>query len=203
MTATIVLATGNAHKLDELRRILAAHGLDVALRSAADFDGLPDVAETESTFAGNALLKARAVAAATGLPSVADDSGLCVDALNAMPGVLSARWAGRHGDDAANLALVLAQLSDTPDARRGACFRCAAAVALPDGTERVVEGSVDGAIVREPRGAGGFGYDPIFVPTGRSQTFAQIPAAQKDAMSHRGRALQQLAPVLRDLLAAD
>ncbi len=201
MATTVVLATRNAHKLDELRRILAAHGLDVDLRSVADFANAPEVPETESTFAGNALLKARAICAATGLPAVADDSGLCVDALNGMPGILSARWAGGHGDDAANLRLVLDQLSDTPDTRRGAAFVCAAAVVLPDGTERAVEGSVDGSIIREPRGDGGFGYDPIFVPTGYALTFAQIPAAEKDAMSHRGRALQQLAPVLRDLLA--
>jgi XTP/dITP diphosphohydrolase len=201
MATTVVLATRNAHKLDELRRILAAHGLDIDLRSVADFANAPEVPETESTFAGNALLKARAICAATGLPAVADDSGLCVDALNGMPGILSARWAGGHGDDAANLRLVLDQLSDTPDTRRGAAFVCAAAVVLPDGTERAVEGSVDGSIIRERRGDGGFGYDPIFVPTGYALTFAQIPAAEKDAMSHRGRALQQLAPVLRDLLA--
>jgi XTP/dITP diphosphohydrolase len=199
---SVVLATRNAHKLEELRRILAAHGLDIDLHSAADFPEVPDVAETESTFAGNALLKARAIAEATGLPAVADDSGLCVDALNGMPGILSARWAGRHGDDAANLRLVLDQLTDTPDARRGAAFVCAAAVVVPGDTERVVEGSVDGSIIREPRGDGGFGYDPIFVPNGMALTFAQIPAAEKDAMSHRGRALQQLAPVLRDLLAS-
>ena len=202
MATTVVLATRNAHKLDELRRILAAHGLDIDLRSVADFANAPEVPETESTFAGNALLNARAICAATGLPAVADDSGLCVDALNGMPGILSARWAGGHGDDAANLRLVLDQLSDTPDTRRGAAFVCAAAVVLPDGTERAVEGSVDGSIIREPRGDGGFGYDPIFVPTGYALTFAQIPAAEKDAMSHRGRALQQLAPVLRDILAA-
>ena len=201
VSRTVVLATRNPHKLDELRRILAAHGLDVDLRSVADFEDAPEVPETESTFAGNALLKARAIAAATGLPAVADDSGLCVDALNAMPGILSARWAGGHGDDAANLRLVLDQLADTPDSRRGAEFRCAAAVVLPDGTERVVEGSVDGMIIREARGDEGFGYDPIFVPAGHTLTFAQIPAAEKDVLSHRGRALQQLAPVLRDLLA--
>lgn len=200
VSRTVVLATRNPHKLDELRRILAAHGLDVDLRSVADFEDAPEVPETESTFAGNALLKARAIAAATGLPAVADDSGLCVDALNAMPGILSARWAGGHGDDAANLRLVLDQLADTPDSRRGAEFRCAAAVVLPDGTERVVEGSVDGMIIREARGDEGFGYDPIFVPVGTTRTFAQIPAAEKDVLSHRGRALQQLAPVLRDLL---
>lgn len=202
MRPTVVLATRNAHKVDELRRILAAHGLAVELRSAAEFADAPEVAETESTFAGNALLKARALAAATGLPAIADDSGLCVDALNAMPGILSARWAGGHGDDAANLRLVLDQLRDTPDSRRGAAFWCAAAVVLPDGTERVVEGSVEGTITRQARGAGGFGYDPIFVPAGLTRTFAQLPAAEKDALSHRGQALRALAPVLRDLISS-
>ena len=200
----VVLASRNAHKIEEMARILDDAGLHVEVVGIDAFDGVvdvPEVAETEATFEGNALLKARAVCAATGVPAVADDSGLCVDALNGMPGILSARWAGGHGDDAANLRLVLDQLSDTPDTRRGAAFVCAAAVVLPDGTERAVEGSVDGSIIREPRGDGGFGYDPIFVPTGYALTFAQIPAAEKDAMSHRGRALQQLAPVLRDLLA--
>lgn len=200
MTSIVVLATRNPHKLDELRRILQVHGVSVDLRSVADFDGIAEVVETESTFAGNALLKARAISSATGLPAVADDSGLCVDALNQMPGVLSARWAGGHGDDAANLRLVLDQLRDTPDHRRGAAFRCAAAVVLADGTERVVEGSVDGRLLREPRGHGGFGYDPIFVPTGLDRSFAEIPGPQKDAMSHRGQALERLAPILGELV---
>lgn len=200
MTPTVVLATRNAHKLAELQRILTAHEVAITLRSVADFDGVPEVPETESTFAGNALLKARAIVAATGLPAIADDSGLCVDALNQMPGVLSARWAGGHGDDAANLRLVLDQLRDVPDHRRGAAFRCAAALVLVDGTERVVEGSVDGTLLHEPRGEGGFGYDPIFVPTGLDRSFAQVPAEQKDAMSHRGQALERLVPVLADLL---
>jgi len=196
----IVLATRNRKKLDELHRILSAEGLDLEILSLDAFPNAPEVPETESTFAGNALLKARAIAQATGMPAVADDSGLCVDALNGMPGVLSARWAGGHGDDAANLDLVLAQIEDVPDQRRGAAFMCAAAVALPDGTERVVEGSVEGTLLRDRRGENGFGYDPIFVPLGHAITTAQMSAGEKDAISHRGRALRSLAPVLADLL---
>ena len=201
MTTRVVLATRNAGKLAEMERLLAAAGLDIELVGTDAFPDLPEVAETESTFAGNALLKARATCAFTGLAAVADDSGLCVDALNGMPGILSARWAGQHGDDAANLRLVLAQLADVPDRRRGGAFRCAAAVALPDGTERFVEGMVEGAIIREPRGTGGFGYDPIFVPLGMHETFAELPAERKDAMSHRGQAMAALVPVLAELRA--
>jgi XTP/dITP diphosphohydrolase len=198
---SIVLATRNKHKLAELHRILDGAGLDVELLGADAFPDLPDIPETESTFAANALLKAGEIARITGLPAVADDSGLCVDALNGMPGILSARWSGRHGDDVANLDLVLGQLSDTPDRRRGAAFHCAAAIALPDGTQRVVEGTIEGTIIREPRGSGGFGYDPIFVPIGRTATLAEIPAEEKDAISHRGRALEALAPLIAELLA--
>jgi XTP/dITP diphosphohydrolase len=207
VTQRIVLATRNAGKVAELRRILDAAGLDVELVGAEAFAALPDVAETGTTFAANALLKARAVAAYTGLPSIADDSGLCVDALNGMPGILSARWAGRHGDDAANLDLLLAQLSDTPDERRGAHFFCAAAVAMPPGHHgqpgecRVVEGQIDGSLIRERRGAGGFGYDPIFEPYGSARTTAEMDAAEKDAISHRGQAFRALVPVLEGLLA--
>jgi len=197
----VVLATRNPHKLEELHRILAAAGLDIDLVSAAEFPDLPDIPETEPTFAGNALLKAREVARMTGLPSIADDSGLCIDALNGMPGVLSARWSGGHGNDAANLSLVLAQMSDVDDSRRGGAFLCAAAIALPDGTERVVEGTVEGVIIREARGTGGFGYDPIFVPVSGDRTLAEIPSAEKDAISHRGKALEALAPVVAELLA--
>ncbi len=196
----VVLATKNRHKLEELHRILDAAGLDVELLGADAFPDLPDVAETESSFAGNALLKAREIARVTGLPAIADDSGLAVDALNGMPGIFSARWAGRHGDDAANLALLLGQLTDVPDRRRGAAFHCAAAIALPDGTERVVEGTIEGTIIREPRGTNGFGYDPVFVPLGYQVTTAEMPSQEKDAISHRGRALQALAPVVRELL---
>lgn len=196
----IVLATRNAHKVAELRRILVDAGLDLELLGMDAFPEVADVAETEQTFAGNALLKARAVAAATGLAAVADDSGLAVDELSGMPGVLSARWAGRHGDDSANLQLVLAQLGDVPDARLGAQFVCAAALALPDGRERVVEGRLDGSLVRAPRGSNGFGYDPIFVPEGETRTTAELTPQEKDAISHRGRAFRALVPVIAELL---
>ena len=194
-SSRVVLATRNEHKIRELARILTPYG--ISLESPSD---LPDVAETEPTFAANALLKARAVASATGLVAVADDSGLEVDALNGMPGVLSARWAGRHGDDRANLSLVLAQITDVPDERRTAAFVCAAAAVAPSGAEVLVEGRVEGTLLRSPRGEGGFGYDPIFVPTGESRTTAEMTAAEKDAISHRGKALRALAPRLTELL---
>jgi XTP/dITP diphosphohydrolase len=194
----VVLATRNRHKVEELRRILAP--LEVELVSLADFPEVPDVPETGATFADNAMLKARAAAAATGLVAIADDSGLAVDALNGMPGVLSARWSGRHGDDPANLDLVLAQVADVPDERRGAAFVCAAAVASPAGAEVVVEGRLDGALTRAPRGAGGFGYDPIFVPLGDTRTTAEMSPEEKDAVSHRGRAFRALGERLHDLL---
>ena len=196
----LVLATRNAHKVDELRRILGAAGLAVELVGMDAFPEVPDVAETGTTFAENALLKAHAVAAATGLPAVADDSGLCVDVLGGSPGVFSARWSGRHGDDAANLALLLAQVSDVPDDRRGAHFACAAALALPGGVERVVEGRLTGVLVREPRGTNGFGYDPVFVPDGETRTTAQMEPEEKDAVSHRGRAFRGLVPHVAELL---
>jgi len=197
--ARLVLATRNAHKLTELRRILAAAGGPVSPASLAgldEFPGAPDVPETGLTFADNALLKARALAAFTGLPSIADDSGLCVDVLNGMPGIFSARWSGRHGDDAANLALVLAQLSDITDPHRGAHFACAAALAVPDGREHVVEGRLDGTLAGSPRGTGGFGYDPIFLPEGADLTTAEMTPDAKDAISHRGRAFRALVPVI-------
>jgi XTP/dITP diphosphohydrolase len=197
---TLVLATRNPHKVRELRRILSHAGIDVDLVGMEAFPDVADVAETGATFAENALLKARAVAAATGVAAVADDSGLCVDALGGMPGVLSARWAGRHGDDKANLGLVLAQLSDVPDDRRTAHFVCAAALALPSGASRVAEGRLDGVLARAPRGANGFGYDPIFVPDGSRRTTAEMSPAEKDAISHRGRAFRALAPAIAELL---
>ncbi len=200
MTARLVLATRNPHKVDELRRILGDAGLAVQLVGMDAFPDVPDVAETGTTFAENALLKAHAVAAATGLASVADDSGLCVDVLGGAPGVFSARWSGRHGDDEANLDLLLAQLRDVPDDRRGAHFACAAALALPAGVERVVEGRLTGSIVRARRGSNGFGYDPVFVPDGESLTTAELEAEEKDAISHRGRAFRGLVPHVRDLL---
>jgi len=195
--ARLVLATANQSKLTELARILADEHADVALASLSEFPGAPDVAETGATFAENALLKARAVADFTGLPTVADDSGLCVDALNGMPGVLSARWSGRHGDDAANLHLVLAQVAEVPDERLGARFACAAALVMPGAAEYVREGVVTGRLIREPRGSNGFGYDPIFVPDGYDITTAEMDAADKDKISHRGRALHALAPEIR------
>ena len=191
MTVRAVLATRNAHKVEEVARILRAEGVEISLIPLPE--DAPDVAETESTFAGNALLKARSAAAATGLPAIADDSGLCVDALHGMPGVLSARWSGVHGDDAANLALVLAQMSEVPDSRRGAQFVCAAAWVVPGGDEHVVEGVLEGRLAREARGEHGFGYDPIFVPDGYALTTAQLRPHEKDAISHRGQAMRALA----------
>jgi len=192
----VVLATRNEAKLRELARIL---GDRVRLAGLDDFRGAPDVPETGATFEANALLKARVIAACTGLPAVADDSGLCVDALNGMPGVLSARWAGQHGDDKANLDLLLAQVADVPDARLGARFVCAAALVVPaDGIPRewVVTGQVDGRLIRAPRGTGGFGYDPIFQPDGFGVTTAEMTPDAKDAISHRGRAFRALAPFI-------
>jgi XTP/dITP diphosphohydrolase len=198
----IVLATRNRHKVEEVRRILAEAGLDAELISLDGLDGIPEVAETGVTFSENAVLKARAVAPAVRLPTIAEDSGLCVDALNGMPGVLSARWAGQHGDDEANLRLVLAQTAEVPDDRRGAHFVCAAALVLPSGEERVVVGRLDGNLAREPRGTGGFGYDPIFIPVDEARTTAEMSPAEKDAISHRGRALRALAPTVSLLLGA-
>jgi XTP/dITP diphosphohydrolase len=197
----VVLATRNRHKIEEIRRILAETGVEgIELVSLADDPDVPDVEETGLTFVDNAVLKATTVATATRLPAVADDSGLSVDALGGMPGVLSARWAGRHGDDAANLALVLDQLADVPDDRRTARFVCAAALAVPDGAVTVEKGLVSGRLIREPRGTNGFGYDPIFVPDGDTRTTAELPSAEKDAISHRGRAFRALAPHLRKLI---
>jgi XTP/dITP diphosphohydrolase len=189
----VVLATRNEGKLRELARILDAA---VSLAGLDEFPGAPDVAETGATFEANALLKAHATARFTGLPAVADDSGLCVDALNGMPGIFSARWSGRHGDDNANLDLLLAQISDVPDDRRGAAFVCAAALARPDGSEQVVLGQVSGQLLRARRGTGGFGYDPIFVPDGFAVTTAEMTAEEKDAISHRGKAFRALAPFI-------
>lgn len=193
----LVLATRNQGKIDELRRILAdlvtTKDEPIELLGTDEF-GLDDVEETGDSFASNALIKARAVAEATGLPAIADDSGLCVDALNGMPGIYSARWSGKHGDDRANLELLLAQLSHVPIDRRGAHFACAAALVVPGRLEVVEEGRIYGTIISAPRGSGGFGYDPIFVPTGLTQTMAEISADEKDAISHRGLAFRALAP---------
>ncbi len=200
MTARLVLASLNQHKITELARILARGQVGVDLVGLGEFPGAPDVAETGATFAENALLKAEAAAGFTGLPSVADDSGFCVDALNGMPGVLSARWSGKHGDDEANLQLLLGQLADVPDERRGAHFVCAAALWLPSGRQHVSEGTVHGRVTRLPRGENGFGYDPVFVPDRSELTTAEMTAEAKDAISHRGRALRALAPVIAALL---
>jgi len=209
----LVLATRNTHKIAELSRILAAAGAGVTLIGLESFHDAPEVAETGLTFADNALLKARAIAAHTGLPAVADDSGLCVDALHGMPGVFSARWSGKHGDDQANLDLVLGQVCDVSE--RGAQFVCVAALALPgarpgalpgalpgaadDGGARrewTMTGVLAGSLTRAPRGSNGFGYDPIFLPDGASRTTAEMTPDEKDAISHRGRAFRALAPVV-------
>ncbi|GAA3686709.1 RdgB/HAM1 family non-canonical purine NTP pyrophosphatase [Nonomuraea antimicrobica] len=194
----IVLATRNAGKIAELRRILA--GFEIV--GLEEFPSIGEVAETGVTFEENALLKAHAVAQGSGLPAVADDSGLCVDVLNGMPGVFSARWAGRHGDDRANLDLLLAQISDVQEDRLTAHFACAAALALPSGESRVSHGTLPGRLVRVPRGSNGFGYDPILVPDGERRTAAELAPEEKDAISHRGRAFRALAPVVREILGS-
>ncbi|MFF0412273.1 RdgB/HAM1 family non-canonical purine NTP pyrophosphatase [Kitasatospora sp. NPDC004745] len=200
MSTRLILATRNQHKVAELRAILGEAGLDVELVGADAYPEIPDVPETGVTFAENALLKAHALARATGLPAVADDSGLCVDVLNGAPGIFSARWAGKHGDDRANLDLLLAQLSDIAEPHRGAHFFCAAALALPDGTERVVEGRLLGTLRTAPSGDGGFGYDPVLQPLGETRTCAELTPAEKNAISHRGHAFRALAPVVKDLV---
>lgn len=204
----LVLATRNAGKLRELRELLRGQvpGLDVDTQVIdAAAAGAPDVAETGVTFAENSLLKARAVAEATGLVAIADDSGLAVDVLGGAPGIFSARWAGRHGDDAANLRLLLDQLSDVPDEHRGAAFVCAAALAVPAaaGTAReVVEyGQLEGCLLREPRGNGGFGYDPILLPSGLDRSCAELSQEEKNAISHRGKAFRALLPAIVDALS--
>ncbi|MFE6457021.1 RdgB/HAM1 family non-canonical purine NTP pyrophosphatase [Streptomyces cinereoruber] len=196
----LILATRNAGKITELHAILADAGLDLELVGADAYPEVPDVKETGVTFAENALLKAHALARATGLPAVADDSGLCVDVLNGAPGIFSARWSGTHGNDRVNLDLLLAQLSDIADEHRGAHFACAAALALPDGTERVVEGTMPGTLRHTPTGTNGFGYDPILQPEGYDITCAELTPAQKNAISHRGKAFRALVPVVRELL---
>ncbi|MHC5261334.1 RdgB/HAM1 family non-canonical purine NTP pyrophosphatase [Streptomyces sp. UC4497] len=197
----LILATRNNGKIVELRSILADAGLPHELVGADAYPEVPDVRETGVTFAENALLKAHALARATGLPAVADDSGLCVDVLGGAPGIFSARWAGKHGDDKANLDLLLAQLGDIDeDVHRGAHFACAAALALPDGTERVVEGRLRGVLRHAPAGSGGFGYDPILQVEGDTRTCAELTSDEKNAISHRGKAFRALVPAVRDLL---
>ncbi|GAA2957993.1 RdgB/HAM1 family non-canonical purine NTP pyrophosphatase [Streptomyces enissocaesilis] len=196
----LILATRNAGKITELHAILADAGLTHDLVGADAYPEIPDVKETGVTFAENALLKAHAMARATGLPAVADDSGLAVDVMGGAPGIFSARWSGTHGDDEANLNLLLAQLADIDHPHRAAHFACAAALALPDGTERVVEGRLTGTLRRTPAGTNGFGYDPILQPDGHDVTCAELTPAEKNAISHRGKAFRALAPVVRELL---
>jgi XTP/dITP diphosphohydrolase len=198
----LLLATRNAGKLAELQRLLQTAVPGVEVVGLRDVEEYPEAPETGATFAENALLKAREAVRYTGLPAVADDSGLTVDALNGMPGVLSARWSGRHGDDDANTALLLGQIADVPDERRGAAFVCAAALVTPDGTEHVLERQWRGSVVREKRGANGFGYDPVFVPEGLQVTSAELAPEEKDARSHRGQAFAALVPVLAEVLRA-
>lgn len=198
----VVLATRNAHKVRELGAILAdvLAELDVELVGMDAFPQVADVVETGVTFEENALLKARAVAEATGLPALADDSGLAVDVLGGAPGVFSARWSGRHGDDLANLELLLAQLADVPAQHRGAAFVCAAALALPNGRSRVRLGRFPGMLATAPRGSNGFGYDPVLIVAGDTRTAAELEPAEKDAISHRGHAFRALRDDLRELL---
>ena len=200
----LVLATRNQHKVVELQHILAdvCDELGLEIVGAADFPDVPDVVEDGVTFEENARLKAVAVARATGLPSIADDSGLAVDVLGGAPGIFSARWAGSHGNDRANLELLLDQLADVKDEHRGAAFVCAAVLALPDGTVRSAEGRMPGTVAREPKGTNGFGYDPILVPEGQTRHCAELSKEEKNAISHRGKAFRAMVPHLRELLGS-
>ncbi|MBU3706022.1 MAG: RdgB/HAM1 family non-canonical purine NTP pyrophosphatase [Mycobacterium sp.] len=196
----MLVASRNRKKLAELHRVLDAAGISglelLSLDDVAPYDEAP---ETGATFEENAIAKARDGFAATGLPTLADDSGLEVAALNGMPGVLSARWSGTHGDDVANYRLLLDQLRDVPDSRRGAAFVSACALVTGPSDVTVVRGEWPGTIAREPDGDNGFGYDPVFIPEGESRSAAQLSAGEKDATSHRGRALALLVPALRAL----
>jgi XTP/dITP diphosphohydrolase len=197
----VLVASRNPKKLEEMHRILRQHLTSVEVLGLDDVAPYDEPVEDQPTFEGNALLKARAGVASSGLPTLADDSGLCVDALNGMPGVLSARWSGPPKSDDRNNQLLLAQLADVPDERRTAYFACAVALVLPDGTVRVVTGRMDGRIIREVRGSGGFGYDVVFEADDfPGVTTAELTPADKDAISHRGKALREIAPVVADLL---
>jgi XTP/dITP diphosphohydrolase len=196
MSNRVVLATNNAKKLAELRRLVAAEAPHIEVLGLADVATYPEPAETERTFEGNALLKARACVAATGLPALADDSGLAVDVLNDMPGVRSARWAGPGASDEENNSLLLRQLADVPPTERTARFVCAMALALPDGTEHVRVGEMHGRLAVSPAGQNGFGYDPLFVADGYTMTNGELEPSTKDAISHRGRAVRAILPVL-------
>lgn len=197
----LVLATRNAGKILEVQRLLEVHAPQITLRSVADF-ALDDVDETGETFEENALLKAETIARQTGLPALADDSGIAIDALGGAPGIYSARWAGTHGDDAANIEKVLSQLANTPDADRGAQFVCVIALALPDGRSMTVRAEVEGSVRWSPVGEYGFGYDPIFQPNGFAITTAEMTPEQKDAISHRGKALREIAPKIAPFIDA-
>ena len=199
MPHKLVLATRNQGKITEFRRILdeLAPG-QIDLIGVDQFPDLVDVDETGSTFEENSLLKSRFTCMATGLPAIADDSGLCVDALNGDPGIFSARWAGIHGNDQANIEKLLAQLQDVPDSNRTAHFKCVASLVLPDGRVQVAEGRFEGHILHAPVGENGFGYDPIFQPEGFSTTFAQMTMEQKSNISHRGIAVQKLIHFLKN-----
>ncbi|PIF01853.1 MAG: non-canonical purine NTP pyrophosphatase, RdgB/HAM1 family [Propionibacterium sp.] len=192
LPSEIVLASNNLKKLAELQRVFEAENLKIKVYSLKDFPPYPEPAETELTFEGNALLKARAAVQNTGVCAVADDSGLEVDALNRMPGVFSARWAGKPSDDKNNLALLLSQISDVPDNQRSARFVCALALVTPEGTEKVWRETMEGQLTNSARGAGGFGYDPIFIPAGYEVTSAELSSAEKDAISHRGKAIRAM-----------
>jgi XTP/dITP diphosphohydrolase len=203
MSHKLVLATRNQGKITEFRRILDALAPGaIQLIGVDQFPDLVDVDETGSTFEENSLLKARYTCQATGLPAIADDSGLCVDALNGGPGIFSARWAGSHGNDQANLEKVLDQLKDVPDEKRTAHFMCVASLVLPDGREQVAEGRFEGHILHAPVGENGFGYDPIFQPLGLSISSAQMSAEEKDLVSHRGKSLRSIAPHVIQLLGS-
>ncbi|GAB3624043.1 RdgB/HAM1 family non-canonical purine NTP pyrophosphatase [Mariniluteicoccus endophyticus] len=195
----VVLATNNAKKLTELRRVLDGSGIEVL--GLSDVASYPEPAETEDTFEGNALIKARAAVEATGLPALADDSGIAVDALNGMPGVRSARWSGPEATDASNVDLLLAQLHDLPAEKRGARFVCAIAFCLPDGSSHLQVGEVKGTVATERCGDNGFGYDPLFVPVGETRTTAEMTSEEKDAISHRGQAVRAMVPVVIETLA--
>lgn len=196
----LIIATHNVGKLAELRDILSAEvaGINPETIVTAEQWNVPDVKEDGTTFAANALLKARAVSQATGLPAVADDSGLAVNIMGGSPGIFSARWSGRHGDDEANNRLLLAQLSDIPERRRGAQFVCAAAFVSPSGFEHIADGVMKGRLLAEPRGEAGFGYDPLFLPDGYDRSAAELSADEKNAISHRGQALKALASVISE-----
>jgi XTP/dITP diphosphohydrolase len=198
----VLLATRNAKKLAELRRVLdAAFGAGkITLVGLDDVPPYPELPEIGLTFEANARIKAVEAARQTGLPAIADDSGITVEALNGMPGIFSARWAGKHGDDTANLELLLAQLGDVPDEHLGAAFECAAVLATPDGRELVALGRMPGRLIRAPRGDGGFGYDPIFVADGHQRTNAELTPAEKDAISHRGQAFRALAALASPMI---